>query len=72
MDSTTASNAQSVSTTIIGSIERKQMSQVPNDFLRTSFMGRFCPFINGGIAGIVATTMIQPIDKVSFASQRLT
>src|SRR6187402_921251 len=35
-----------------------------NDFLHTPFMLGALPFINGGLAGMVATTVIPPIDMI--------
>lgn len=42
---------------------------VKNDFLHTPFMRAALPFINGGAAGMVATTVIQPIDMVKVRLQ---
>lgn len=42
---------------------------VKNDFLHTPFMRGALPFINGGLAGMVATTAIQPIDMVKVRLQ---
>lgn len=39
------------------------------DFLHTPFMRAALPFVNGGIAGMVATTVIQPIDMVKVRLQ---
>ena len=40
-----------------------------NDFLHTPFMKAALPFINGGTAGMVATTAIQPIDMIKVRLQ---
>jgi solute carrier family 25 oxoglutarate transporter 11 len=40
-----------------------------NSFLRTPFMVAALPFINGGLAGMTATTVIQPIDMVKVRLQ---
>jgi len=40
-----------------------------NDFLHTPFMRGALPFINGGTAGMVATTVIQPIDMIKVRLQ---
>jgi solute carrier family 25 oxoglutarate transporter 11 len=40
-----------------------------NDFLHTPFMRAALPFINGGTAGMVATTVIQPIDMIKVRLQ---
>lgn len=40
-----------------------------NDFLHTPFMRAALPFVNGGLAGMVATTAIQPIDMIKVRLQ---
>lgn len=40
-----------------------------NDFLHSPFMRAALPFINGGTAGMVATTVIQPIDMIKVRLQ---
>ena len=40
-----------------------------NDLLHTPFMRAALPFINGGVAGMVATTVIQPIDMIKVRLQ---
>lgn len=42
---------------------------VANDFLHTPYMRAALPFINGGISGMVATTVIQPVDMVKVRIQ---
>lgn len=42
---------------------------VANDFLHTPFMRAALPFINGGVSGMVATTVIQPVDMVKVRIQ---
>ncbi|KAF4595521.1 mitochondrial 2-oxoglutarate/malate carrier protein [Ophiocordyceps camponoti-floridani] len=44
-------------------------SAIANDFLHTSFMRAALPFINGGISGMVATTVIQPVDMIKVRIQ---
>merc|ERR1712137_542244 len=39
------------------------------DFLHTPFMRAALPFVNGGIAGMTATTVIQPVDMVKVRLQ---
>lgn len=39
------------------------------DFLHTPFMRGALPFINGGLAGMTATTVIQPIDMIKVRIQ---
>ena len=43
--------------------------QVSQDFLHTPFMRAALPFINGGIAGMTATTVIQPVDMIKVRLQ---
>jgi len=40
-----------------------------NDFLHTPYMRAALPFINGGISGMVATTVIQPVDMIKVRIQ---
>lgn len=42
---------------------------VANDFLHTPIMRAALPFVNGGIAGMVATTVIQPVDMIKVRIQ---
>lgn len=42
---------------------------VANDFLHTPVMRAALPFINGGVAGMVATTVIQPVDMIKVRIQ---
>jgi solute carrier family 25 (mitochondrial oxoglutarate transporter), member 11 len=39
------------------------------DFLHTPFMRAALPFVNGGISGMVATTVIQPVDMIKVRIQ---
>ncbi|KAH0367349.1 hypothetical protein KCU65_g4653, partial [Aureobasidium melanogenum] len=39
------------------------------DFLHTPFVRAALPFVNGGVAGMVATTVIQPIDMIKVRLQ---
>ena len=43
--------------------------QATRDFLHTPFMRGALPFVNGGLAGMVATTCIQPIDMIKVRLQ---
>ncbi|KAK3316324.1 mitochondrial carrier domain-containing protein [Apodospora peruviana] len=47
----------------------KSSGGVANDFLHTSFMRSALPFINGGLSGMVATTVIQPVDMIKVRIQ---
>lgn len=40
-----------------------------NDFLHSSIMRAALPFINGGLAGMTATTVIQPVDMIKVRLQ---
>lgn len=42
---------------------------VANDFLHTPVVRAALPFINGGISGMVATTVIQPVDMIKVRIQ---
>lgn len=42
---------------------------VANDFLHTPYVRAALPFINGGISGMVATSVIQPVDMVKVRIQ---
>jgi solute carrier family 25 oxoglutarate transporter 11 len=48
---------------------RSDSVAVANDFLHTPFMRAALPFINGGISGMVATTVIQPVDMIKVRIQ---
>ncbi|WPH02484.1 putative mitochondrial 2-oxoglutarate/malate carrier protein [Acrodontium crateriforme] len=43
--------------------------QASQDFLHTPFMRGALPFINGGLAGMAATTVIQPVDMIKVRLQ---
>jgi solute carrier family 25 oxoglutarate transporter 11 len=43
--------------------------QVSQDFLHTPFMRAALPFINGGLAGMSATAVIQPVDMIKVRLQ---
>lgn len=47
----------------------KTEAAVVNDFLHTPLVRAALPFVNGGIAGMVATTVIQPVDMVKVRIQ---
>ncbi|EKD16826.1 uncharacterized protein L3040_001110 [Drepanopeziza brunnea f. sp. 'multigermtubi'] len=50
-------------------IVKEDHSSAKNTFLHTPFVRGALPFINGGLAGMVATTVIQPIDMVKVRLQ---
>ena len=47
----------------------KEDPKATHDFLHTPFMRGALPFINGGTAGMVATSVIQPIDMIKVRLQ---
>jgi solute carrier family 25 (mitochondrial oxoglutarate transporter), member 11 len=48
---------------------KTETAAVANDFLHTPFMKTALPFMNGGISGMVATTVIQPVDMIKVRIQ---
>lgn len=48
---------------------KSESAAVTNDLLHAPFVRAALPFINGGIAGMVATTVIQPVDMVKVRIQ---
>lgn len=51
-------------------VEKTEQAAVPPaDFLHTPLMRAALPFINGGISGMVATTVIQPVDMIKVRIQ---
>jgi solute carrier family 25 oxoglutarate transporter 11 len=63
--------ARTKSSEVIGTAKtmRNDGVAVATDFLHTPFMRAALPFINGGISGMVATTVIQPVDMVKVRMQ---
>ncbi|OAA68023.1 mitochondrial dicarboxylate carrier protein [Niveomyces insectorum RCEF 264] len=49
--------------------EAAVVATATSDFLHTPFMRATLPFINGGLSGMVATTVIQPVDMVKVRIQ---
>ncbi|KAH8666788.1 mitochondrial carrier domain-containing protein [Xylariales sp. PMI_506] len=45
------------------------VAAVKSDFLHTPVMRAALPFINGGISGMIATTVIQPVDMIKVRLQ---
>ncbi|KAL7622174.1 putative mitochondrial 2-oxoglutarate/malate carrier protein [Parahypoxylon ruwenzoriense] len=45
------------------------VAAVKDDFLHTPIMRAALPFINGGLSGMVATTVIQPVDMIKVRLQ---
>lgn len=48
---------------------KENPQQAKQDILRTPFMRAALPFLNGGLAGMAATTVIQPVDMVKVRLQ---
>ncbi|KAB5583055.1 mitochondrial carrier domain-containing protein [Coniochaeta sp. 2T2.1] len=49
--------------------ETAAATAVANDFLHTPFVRAALPFVNGGLSGMVATTVIQPVDMIKVRIQ---
>jgi solute carrier family 25 (mitochondrial oxoglutarate transporter), member 11 len=43
--------------------------QAPNDFLHRPFVRALLPFVNGGLSGMTATVVVQPIDMIKVRLQ---
>ncbi len=52
-----------------GTETMETMAAAKTDFLHTPIMRAALPFINGGTSGMVATTVIQPIDMIKVRLQ---
>jgi hypothetical protein len=59
-----ASDMQSEVDTVTKNLQQRTEPHVSNGILHTPLMRGILPFINGGISGMIATTVIQPIDMV--------
>ena len=66
-----AEAARSKSTEVMNSAksEAAVISTATADFLHTPLMRAALPFVNGGLSGMVATTVIQPVDMVKVRIQ---
>ncbi|KAF2713859.1 mitochondrial dicarboxylate transporter [Pleomassaria siparia CBS 279.74] len=68
-------NAKQTSETVLADASNAMKSatenpiQAKNDFLHTPMMRAALPFINGGLAGMTATTVIQPVDMIKVRLQ---
>lgn len=68
-------NAKQTSETVLSDASSAMSKAAENpkkataDFLHTPFMRAALPFINGGLAGMTATTVIQPVDMVKVRLQ---
>ena len=56
-------------TSEVMNVAKSDGAAVANDILHTPYMRAALPFINGGISGMVATTVIQPVDMVKVRIQ---
>jgi solute carrier family 25 oxoglutarate transporter 11 len=63
-----AESARSKTTEVIGAA-KTSTAAVATGFIQTPFARAALPFINGGISGMVATTVIQPVDMVKVRIQ---
>jgi len=75
---TAKSKSETVLTTAKGTLAEAEAAmksatenpkQATTDFLHTPIMRTALPFINGGIAGMTATTVVQPIDMIKVRLQ---
>ncbi|KAI1478135.1 hypothetical protein K445DRAFT_322321 [Daldinia sp. EC12] len=64
-----AAEAARNKTSAMGKQGSEAVSAVGNDFLHTPIMRAALPFLNGGISGMVATTVIQPVDMIKVRLQ---
>lgn len=66
-----AEAARTKSNEVMGSAKtvQSESATVANDFLHTPWVRAALPFVNGGISGMVATTVIQPVDMVKVRIQ---
>ncbi|POS78139.1 mitochondrial 2-oxoglutarate/malate carrier protein [Diaporthe helianthi] len=66
-----AEAARSKTSEVMGGAKNVQSegAAVANDFLHTPYMRATLPFINGGLSGMVATSVIQPVDMVKVRIQ---
>lgn len=64
-----AEAARSKTSEVMGKNVQSEGAAVANDFLHTPYMRAALPFINGGLSGMVATSVIQPVDMVKVRIQ---
>ncbi|KAF4834827.1 putative mitochondrial 2-oxoglutarate/malate carrier protein [Colletotrichum siamense] len=69
MSSSTFKQAAEAARTRGSEVMKSDSVAVANDFLHTPLMRAALPFINGGISGMVATTVIQPVDMIKVRIQ---
>lgn len=66
-----AEAARNKTSEVVGGAKNAQSegAAVANDFLHTPYMRAALPFINGGLSGMVATSVIQPVDMIKVRIQ---
>ncbi|KAI0178651.1 mitochondrial carrier [Hypoxylon sp. FL1284] len=64
-----AAEAARNKSTAMGKQGSESVAATGNDFLHTPVMRAALPFINGGLSGMVATTVIQPVDMIKVRLQ---
>ncbi|CEJ90969.1 Putative Mitochondrial 2-oxoglutarate/malate carrier protein [[Torrubiella] hemipterigena] len=64
-----AESARSKGSEVMGAVRRSETGKQVADFIHTPYMRAALPFINGGLAGMVATTVVQPVDMVKVRIQ---
>ncbi|OLN95994.1 putative mitochondrial 2-oxoglutarate/malate carrier protein [Colletotrichum chlorophyti] len=69
MSSGSFKQAAEAARTRTSEVMKGDSAAVANDFLHTPFVRAALPFVNGGISGMVATTVIQPVDMIKVRIQ---
>ncbi|TDZ30125.1 putative mitochondrial 2-oxoglutarate/malate carrier protein [Colletotrichum spinosum] len=69
MSSSTFKQAAEAARTRTSEVMKSDSAAVANDFLHTPFVRAALPFVNGGLSGMVATTVIQPVDMIKVRIQ---
>ncbi|KAK1983399.1 mitochondrial 2-oxoglutarate/malate carrier protein [Colletotrichum cereale] len=69
MSSSSFKQAAEAARTRTSEVMKGDSAAVANDFLHTPFMRAALPFINGGLSGMVATSVIQPVDMIKVRIQ---
>ncbi|EXF76683.1 putative mitochondrial 2-oxoglutarate/malate carrier protein [Colletotrichum fioriniae] len=69
MSSSSIKQAAEAARTRTSEVLKGDGAAVANDFLHTPVMRAALPFINGGISGMVATSVIQPVDMIKVRIQ---
>lgn len=64
-----AESARSKGSEVMGAVRRSNTGQKVSEFIHTPAMVAALPFINGGLSGMVATSVVQPIDMVKVRIQ---